>query len=381
MTPLCLVAPDLHLADSAWQHKPMRGDAYDAFARIVSMAVEHKVPLIAPGDCFDKNRPPPSAVIAGYLQVDRLYRAGIPFYHVVGNHDLTQDGASWFIHPHATRVHGVAFEIGGVSFAGLDYVPADRLAASIAALPDAEVLVCHQPWAEWMGEERSDGRLASIERFKFVITGDNHKDVGVFDLVADDGRPMRALSPGSSCMQESGESPNKAAWLVWRRDDGDLTATALDYRGRSRIGVEATSTLGLDRVVAELPGQIAAEVAFAASVGLAEHLRHPIVVAEYLEDIPEAYARLRATMADPGYLFARPRRAELEPELPGASTAAVVDLRSALQARVAADDVDYALAMRLVEGTDDPASVLRAAREELLSTFTPIASNQPGGTV
>jgi len=381
LTPLCIVAGDLHLADSAWQHKPMKGDAYDAFARIITLAIDRRVPLIAPGDCFDKNRPPPTAVHAAYVQVDRLREAGLPFYHIVGNHDLTQDGTSWFIHPHATRVHGVAFEIGGVSFAGLDYVPADRLAASIAALPAAEVLVCHQPWAEWMGDERSDGRLASIGRFKFVITGDNHKDVGVYDFTADDGRPLRVLSPGSSCMQDSSEGPYKAAWMVCRSDNGQLFGAALDYPGRGKIDVRARTVAELDAVVASLPLEIAQAVAYANKAGLAEHLWHPIVVAEYLEDLPEAYARLRATMADPGYLFARPRVAELGPEMPGASTAAVTDLRSALQARVAPDDVDYALAMRLVEGSDDPASVLRAAREELLSTFIPIAGNQPGGTV
>lgn len=85
---------DLHLGFRQFNRTTPRGlnqreaDVYAAFTRVVDGVLAAQVDLVLiAGDVFHSMRPPNAAILAAFVQLQRLRTAGLPVVIVAGNHD------------------------------------------------------------------------------------------------------------------------------------------------------------------------------------------------------------------------------------------------------------------------------------------------------
>lgn len=203
---------DWHLSDRTWAHRPrLSGDAEFSLWQIILFCLEHRLPLIAAGDLFDKDGPDPTAVGGLIRSMDAMQAAGLPVYYIQGQHERSD--SPWLgIHKHPTHVDGELFHISGVTgdFYGLDWTPAGQIQDRLTAVPPSvRFLVCHQVWQEHMGSlchPECDISMVPAS-VRAVLTGDYHKHQ-IIEPAA--GRFM--VSPGSISIRNLAEPVEKAFW-------------------------------------------------------------------------------------------------------------------------------------------------------------------------
>jgi hypothetical protein len=371
--PIAVVASDLHVEYHAYAAYPaMWGDSYHALQQVVDACLQYHVPPVLPGDLFDKAYPDSYSLKQFFQQLDRLQQARLTCLYTQGQHELSRRQPWLSLHANPYHLHGVVARLGSHGFYGLDFQPADRLAEQIALIPpEADVLVCHQVWGEFMGKHSApEGWLAELipPQIKLVLTGDFHAHTR---LQVTSRRPQAphsftVLSPGSTTLQSVSEDPIKYVYLL----HDDLSMRSLRLLGRqvyySQIADEVQLDAELDRVLTLLTSTDFSH--------LPENLRTPMWVANCLETLgADATRRLRVAAHNQLHLFLRIFSGQTLAEEATPAPEPALDLSTLEKAMshvgpalgAPPDSPVYALVLRLLR-SNDPKSELRTFIDEAL---------------
>ena len=276
-----VIASDLHSQNGAWADRPVRGDAYyamDQIARYVARTAASVAAVVLCGDLLDKHVNPSGPVLMLRRFVRHLKDAGKPVYAISGQHEL---GEPQWLADDATMIHNTRVELpNGVSLAGLNYRTHAELGPALAALPEADVLVAHQVWGEFMGEHSNpQGWLRDVPAgFRAVWTGDLHQNRCDMIHRPTSGR-LLALSPGATCRQAIDEPDEHYIMLYNTRKPPNDKAAYKRVKLRSRPKLEYQ--LDNEDVVGELLEKIVPDVIEATDTSMPEYVRAPLVRLHY----------------------------------------------------------------------------------------------------
>lgn len=255
--PLAVIAADCHLTrhDTAWVNSRILGDARRSFHQLVDKALELKLPLILAGDVIDEKLSGPGPVELLSWAARKLKAAGLFCYFIQGQHEkaeppwlsaIDRDVFCWFGAPsdhHGGVKYGPLKLFGGgrtVRVLGLDYQEPDRFLAELEAWEhsgqEADVLVMHQVWTNFMGKYAPQvvemGRVAPY--CKLLVTGDYH--VAFNGSVETTAGSLRVYSPGSICLQSINEPADKSFGLLY--SDLSIEEVPLSVRPAHLVQVE-----------------------------------------------------------------------------------------------------------------------------------------------
>jgi hypothetical protein len=284
---------DWHLSNLIWTERPrIFGDAYRAAKQIVDYAISVRDPLLILGDLFNTRRPEPEAVACFCEQMDRMETAGLPVYVTQGQHELNRGDVIWAgIHTWPKHVHKQSFEIGGLKFYGLDWLPRGELQEALNEIPPGtEYLVCHQVWEDFMGTNcATDGVMAEIPHVKYVLTGDFHSHCAKETM----GRsgPVIAVSSGSTHLRAISEEYPKQ-FHHWQWPTG---AVSVPIIGRE-----------LHRYEIDTPEELNDFLAKQLFVQCRMDDRRPIYYIRIRMDLPEWKSQIDNTVGDRAHVFYDP---------------------------------------------------------------------------
>jgi len=309
-TPIAVLSADWHLADSAFAGSDVTGDAYVSLGQVVDIAIKYNVPLVAAGDLFDKRRPSPLAVSFAHSEMHRMRDAGLPVYFVTGQHCRTPDtnaatpvewlctdGIAW-----PTHVDRQVFKLGDFLCYGLDWRSPSELQPEFENIPtDVSMLVMHQ-----IIEELRSGNMILPEmsltetpsNVSTVYSGDWHV-CGQRCATRDDGTVVWGLSSGSLAMQDVTEPPEKFVYLLM--SDGSTESVRL--RTRPFLSITIRSEDELDEITATLASDVER---LAATPGISEIIRKPLIAVAHSSDVPSVMRRLRSMIGDDAFIRFRP---------------------------------------------------------------------------
>ncbi len=176
-TPIALLSADWHLARGAWAtHPGIVGDAYYALWQLKRLAAKYDVQHFAAGDLFDTRWPAPCDLHVAFQ---------LPCTFIQGDHDLRESPPGPFTdipylslgNDEALHLHGKTTRLpNGAVVYGLDYRKPGLLLAALAAIPkEANILLAHQKWSDFLGPYGQDGPLSQVpDHIEQVWTGDYH---------------------------------------------------------------------------------------------------------------------------------------------------------------------------------------------------------------
>lgn len=346
--PLLLLCSDAHL-------RPDKYDTFHAFIQIVDAALAHHVPVVGAGDLIDKQSNRATTIVFLAQQLRRLADAGLEFVYIQGQHEF--DAVPWMeISPNAFHLHKTVRTFAGVGFYGLDWQPFGKLQEELAEIPDdATWLVCHQVWANWMGDVAApQGSFEQIpDSVTHVHTGDLHqwkleqrKNAG--------GKKMTVLSTGATTQQKIDEPPSHHYALWW--PDGRIEKKTLN----SRVMIDSslmTQDKDLEVFMAELGPTLESAYQKAAAMDLPEAMHRPYLRVNFNARLPDVVRRVEKAVKDRAILHFKQVIPEEKQAAYKAAKAAKGDAVTPLS--VLHEEVDkeerpavYELVSRLLEAPD-----------------------------
>lgn len=364
-TPIAIVTADNHLRPVTWnKHPDLRDDAYAAFEQVTSLCLKHSVPMIQLGDLFDRSYPDSLSVSVYMQQMERLAKADLRMWYIEGNHDAAT--VAWAsLAPNAFAA--ASFELAGIDFYGLDFVPASRLEHALGFLPNGvNVLLTHQAWADVQPIGHTDGSFSMIPYGLLLMTGDYHVTQR-YEGRAKDGGAITAYSFGSTAMQKLNESPDKFVGLLY--DDLSVELCQLDTRRFNFVELRAEEDL--DAFIQ----QSQREGVFDGPRGKPQdpRLQRPILRVKYADNIPDAFNRLTAACGQLTHLFLEPQNTAIDEIVDVAATpeGAFDTLVTAIQTLAADKSTVKSGAERLLRATDRKAELLKLFNE-FQESFQPV---------
>lgn len=296
----------LHFSDS--HLRPDKGDSFFAFRQIVDEAVRLKIPLIGAGDLLDKQANRAATIVFMTEQLRRLRDAKLKLYHVQGQHEF--DSVPWMeTADNTVHIHKKLTRFDDFVFYGLDWQPFGKLQEELAEIPkDVDFLVCHQVWANWMGDIAApQGSFDQIPgHITHVQTGDLHSWKLEKHKNADD-KKMVVLSTGATTQQTVAE-PEQHHYAL-RMADGTFEKKTLKSRVFVDCGLLAR-TEDLDKFVAELEATLAEAQQRAAAMDLIPELMTPVFRVSYHAKVSDTVRRVEKVVGNRAIL----RFKELPPE-------------------------------------------------------------------
>jgi hypothetical protein len=350
VTPLFVFCADLHLEDGAWSTRPgIYGDSYYSFQQIVEYCIAHKLPLVMGGDILEKKQNLARPIAKLCEGLTKLQDAGVSAYYIQGNHEFDRNAPWLSVHTWPAHLHQQAALIGGKKVYGLDWLPRGEIQAAFEQVPaDTDILITHQVWEDFMQNVgRTDCNLNDVHHVRTVLAGDFHV-TKVAESVNAQGAAIRMLSPGSTCMQDMGESAEKFFFVI-AADGADFVFTPVPLVTRRVANYVVKDTETLDKLCA---GQLTADIA-ALRGGLPAELDKPLVRVKFDKRLPDAYLRIATTVGESAHLFC-----EAIVERGGAKAEAQKtdrtrnDLLSALADLLGEDEEAYKLAVSLLNAAD-----------------------------
>lgn len=302
--PIAIVTADNHLRPVTWnKHPELREDAYHAFEQVISLCLKHNVPLIQLGDLFDRSYPDSLSVSVYMQQMLRLAEANLWMWYIEGNHDAAT--VAWASLAQ-NAFPATSFELSGIDFYGLDFVPAGRFEQALKCLPNGiDVLLTHQAWSDIQPIGHTDGSFSMIPYGLLLMTGDYHVTQR-YEGQAKDGGAITAYSFGSTAMQKLNESPDKFVGLLYE----DLSVELVQLDTRRFNFVELHTEEHLDSFIQQ--SQKAG--VFDGSRGRPQdpRIQRPILRVKYADNIPNAFNRLMAACGQLTHLFLEPQNSAVD---------------------------------------------------------------------
>lgn len=380
MTPLFVFTADLHLEDGAWSTRPsIYGDAYYSFAQIVNYCIENRLPLILGGDVLERksNSARPIAKLCEGLM--RMETKNVPVYYIQGNHEYDRNAPWLSVHNWPVHLHKETAEVQGYKIYGLDWLPRGEIQEAFKEVPKStNILITHQVWEDLMkGLGRTECSIADVHNACTILAGDFHVTTQVEGVNAD-GLRTEMLSPGSICMQDLSESPQKYFFVICGKPEGGFHFEAVPLKTRPFIRYDVTDQETLDRLCA---GDLAAKIAelIDCAANMPEEIRKPLVRIKFDKRLPDAFLRLTTTVGDMAHLFceALADKTSLQQTKNHNRDGARNDLLSALSDLLGADSDEYKLAEKLVRA-EDPGKELEAFFRAFFTEEVPRAIVETG---
>lgn len=360
MTPLFVFTADLHLEDGAWSSRPgIYGDAYFSFAQIIDYCVEHRLPLILGGDVLEKKSNSARPIAKLCEGMSRMQRANVPVYYIQGNHEYDRNAPWLSVHDWPQHMHKTTVTIGGYSVYGLDWLPRGEIQEAFKEVPSGtHILITHQVWEDFMkGLGRTECSISDVHNVRTVLAGDFHVTTQIEGINAD-GLRTEMLSPGSICMQDCSENPNKYFFVINAASMGGFNFEPVQLQTRPFAKYTVTDQETLDQLCA---GALAADIAALERIsppGTHHDIRKPIVRIKFDKQLPDAFLRLTTAVGESCHLFceALPDKGQAERAAASRSSSRN-DLLAALVELLGEDSDAYKLAAALV-AAEDPAKEL-----------------------
>lgn len=356
MQPLFVFAADTHLEDGAWSTRPgIYGDSYHSFEQIVNYCIEHGLPLILGGDVLEKKNNSARPIAKLCAEMSKLEAHSRDVYYIQGNHEYDRNAPWLSVHSWPKHLNGQQYFFNGVTVYGLDWLPRGEIQQAMQAVPEGtDILITHQVWDEFMkGLGRIECTLGDAHHVRVILNGDFHPTKEV-EGVGAQGQQIRMLSPGSTCMQDCSESPDKYFFVIGL-DNGKIvfephkleTRNFLDYQVRDQDMLDALCAGGLTDTITALPAKT-------------PPIDKPIVRIKFDKQLPDAFLRLTTAAGELCHLFceALPERRGEVGKTVGRSGARN-DLLAALAELLGEDSEEYKLAAALVSA-EEPSKELEA---------------------
>lgn len=303
--PVALVVTDQHHDDLIWRKRPeITGDAFFALSQVVSLAIEHKLPIIFGGDnveCMPTDAPVSRTIHVLRKELSRLADAGLNGYFIQGQHD---DKYDWItaVSDCVVNVDGQSFEIGGVKFAFMSYRRTPDLPPAIAAVdPTADVLICHQVFKELFGGSSSQMSVREFVEPKLLISGDLHQFKQV-RCKRKDREDLIVVSPGATHARKLTEPAEHYVVVV----HDDLSVKKIKLRSRIRLTSSITDAEDFDQLYEFLPQSIERAYQLAAEKQLPAALQTPIFALVDTSDVPQVEYRVQQLLQGSAHLFYDP---------------------------------------------------------------------------
>jgi len=301
--PAFVFCADTHLADGAWTTRPaIYGDSYYSFCQIVDYCIEHDLPLILGGDVLEKksNAARPIAKLCECLS--RMQSRGVPVYYIQGNHEYDRNAPWLSVHPWPIHMHEARFEIANFWVCGFDWLPRGEIQNALTRVPEnIDILVTHQVWKDLMGNVgRPECELTDVHHAQTVLAGDFHVTKTVTSVNAQ-GRPIKMLSPGSTCMQDISEAADKFFFVVGREPaTGEISFMPIPLKTRKFLSYVVKDQETMDTLCA---GGISADIAKSLDSSLPLEINKPLVRVKFDKRLPDAHLRISTAVGDAAHLF------------------------------------------------------------------------------
>jgi len=307
--PLFVFTADLHLDDGAWSTKPgIYGDAYYSFEQIIDYCIAHKLPLILGGDVLERKQNLARPITKLCKGLSRMQHAQLNVYYIQGNHEYDRNAPWLSIHPWPIHLHDAGVEFHGVGVWGLDWLPRGEIQDAFKTLvpEDTDILVTHQVWKDFMGNVgRTECELTDVHHVHTVLAGDFHVTKTVESTNAQ-GKPIKMLSPGSTAMQDMGETPEKFFFVICE-DAGQIVFTPKKLNTRGAVSYAVKDTDTLDQLCAGgFAKEIATLVETAQAGGYHTDVHKPLIKVKFDKRLPDAFCALRPQLASRRTCFAKP---------------------------------------------------------------------------
>lgn len=341
-----IYASDLHLEHHAYaKHPSMWGDSYFALEQIVDYKLQFDAELYLAGDILEETRPDSLTVKKLLLELRRQDAVDdYPTYFICGNHDPAVRDCPWLSVVSGLSIRhlhrNTSLRGPGIVY-GLDWQPADKLAAAMAAIPQrASILLCHQVWEEFMGDRGVEGAMRDLvpPHISLVVTGDFHRHI-VLEPCQTAGRHFKVLSPGSTSLQSVSEDPQKYVFL--QTESGEIRS--LPLRGRKVL----YSSIVSEDLAVNMIEELVEETKRLEQPGIPEHLQSPMWVIQYSRAIPGILDSLQKAALGRAHLFPKPFATESEAQAKPIVTSR--KLAEALAECVEVGSAKYNTALRLLE--------------------------------
>lgn len=356
MTPLFVFCADLHLEDGAWSTRPaIYGDAYYSFEQIVDYCIAQKLPLIMGGDILERKQNLARPIAKLCAGLTRMQQADVRAYYIQGNHEYDRNAPWLSIHPWPLHLHDSGVQLHDVGIWGLDWLPKGDIQTALQAVPaDTDILITHQVWKDFMGNVgRTECELTDVHHVGIVLAGDFHVTKTIKAVNAQ-GNPVQMLSPGSTAMQDIGESPEKSFFVISKTDDGQIVFEQQPLKTRQFLKYTVETQEELDDLCSgQLMTAIDGAVAQAKADGVPEYIQKPLVRVKFNKQLPDAYLRLLTAAGEAAHMFCD-ALADKARERPASASRATVSntLLSALEDLLGPGTEEYKLAASLVSATD-----------------------------
>lgn len=357
MQRLFVFTADTHLEDGAWSTRPgIYGDAYCSLEQIVTFCLKRQLPLVLGGDVLEKKNNSARPIAMLCEQMSRMQAADLPVFYIQGNHEYDRNAPWLSVHPWPKHLHSLPVTLSGTTFYGLDWLPRGEIQQAFSAIPPTvDILITHQVWDEFMkGLGRIECVLPDVHHARVILNGDFHPTKEVSGVGAQ-GQQIRMLSPGSTCMQDCSESPDKHFFVISRDTAGEIvfepqqleTRNFLDYQVRDQAMLDELCAGGLAATIAALPKKRAP-------------IDKPIVRVKFDKNLPDAFLRLTTAAGEACHFFceALPERRGEAAKAQGRSGTRN-DLLAALVELLGEDTQEYKLAAKLVSA-EEPGPELEA---------------------
>ena len=369
MTPLFVFCADLHLEDGAWSSRPgIYGDAYYSFEQLVDYCIEHALPLILGGDVLEKKSNSARPIAKLFEGLSRMRDAGVPVYYIQGNHEFDRNAPWLSAHDWPIHMHEARFDINGAKVAGFDWLPRGDIQAAFTRVPqNTDILITHQVWKDFMGNlGRTDCELTDVHHVQTILNGDFHVTKTVTSANAQ-GKTVTMLSPGSTCMQDMSESPDKFFFVIGRIPTTNAIAfTPVQLKTRRFLNYVVKDQDTLDALCA---GQLVKDINAQLDDTLPANINKPLVRIKFDKQLPDAYLRLITAVGDFAHIACEAISEKYSTDKTSTRNSAKNDLLSALADLVGEDSEAYKLSAALLVAED--------AGKELDVQFSKHMSGEP----
>ena len=378
MEPLFVFCADLHLEDGAWTTRPgIYGDAYYSFDQIVDYCIAHNLPLILGGDVLEKkqNLARPIAKLCDGLS--RMQKANVRVYYIQGNHEYDRNAPWLSVHPWPIHLHdtGVQFGAAEVGVWGLDWLPRGEIQDAFKQVPaDTDILITHQVWKDFMGTVgRTECELTEVHHVQNVLAGDFHVTKIVSSVNAQ-GNAISMLSPGSTCMQDMGESPEKFFFVISCETDGKIAFEPKKLKTR-RLIVHRVETQELldDLCAGRLVSEIQTCIDESVADGIPAHIQKPLVRVKFDKNLPDAYLRIMTCVGELAHTFCEAIAEKTQQRRASSRDVVKNDLLTAVADLIGDSNEAYKLAETLLNA-DDPAKEIDAVFQKYMNEEPDAAS-------
>lgn len=379
MQPLFVFCADLHLEDGAWTTRPgIYGDAYYSFKQIVDYCIEHRLPVVMGGDILEKKQNLARPIAKLCADLTRMQDEELEVFYIQGNHEYDRNAPWLSVHPWPIHIHTVLYNIRGAQVYGLDWLPRGEIQKAFAAVPtQTDILVTHQVWKDFMGNVgRTECELTDVHHVQTVLAGDFHV-TKVAESVNAHGMPIKMLSPGSTAMQDMGESPDKFFFVIVRGESGEIVFEQQPLKTRALISHRVETQEALDELCAgRLNREIQEAVARAVGSELPEEIQKPLVRVKFDKNLPDAYLRVVTCVGEQAHLFCEAIAEKAQQRTSAARDAVKNDLVAAVADLLGDTNESYKLASALLTA-EDPAREIEALFQKYMNE-EPDAASETG---